>query len=93
MAAKVALAALISLGLGTVGVATVRVVGAEPSAGASGEAAVAADCACGSADPSLCAGAGRRGHLAWNAASWLVGLALVAAVGRRGKPPAKDAAS
>jgi len=88
MAAKLALAALISLGLAVVGVATVRVVGAESSAGA-----VSAECSGGADDTSRCEAAERRGHLAWNAASWLIGLALVVAIGRRKGTPADGAAS
>lgn len=87
MAAKLALAALISIGVAIVSIATVGVVAAESGAGT----ALAAECACGSADPSSCEE--RSGHLAWNAASWLVGLALVVAVGRRGKTPANEASS
>jgi hypothetical protein len=85
MAAKLALAALISLGLAVVGVATVRVVGAESSASAA-SSAVSAECSSSVDDASRCEGAERRGHLAWNAASWLIGLALVVAIGRTGTP-------
>jgi hypothetical protein len=91
MAAKLALAALISIGVAIVSIATVGVVAAESGAGTARDAALAAECACGSADPSSCEE--RSGHLAWNAASWLVGLALVVAVGRRGKTPPNEASS
>jgi hypothetical protein len=91
MAAKVVLAALISLGLMTVGVATVHVAGAESAASAGANAALSADCPEGSEDASRCEAAERRGHLAWNAASWLIGLALVVAVGRRHAAPGQSA--
>jgi hypothetical protein len=94
MAAKLALAALISLGLALVGVATVQVAGAESATSAAG-AALSADCA-GSLGPeatSRCEGAERGGHLAWNAASWLIGLALVVAIGRRSGTPADGSAN
>jgi len=93
MAAKVALAALISLGLAIVVVATVHVAGAESASGAAANAALSAACADGPADAGRCEGAERRAHLAWNAASWLIGLALVVAVGRRHGTPADGSAN
>lgn len=92
MAAKVALAALISLGLALVGVATVHVTRAE-SAGATTSAALSAGCSGSIDETGRCDGAERRGHLAWNAASWLIGVALVVAVGRRRSTPADGSAS
>jgi hypothetical protein len=92
MAAKVALAMLISLGLAIVTVATVRVVGAESATSATATA-LSEGCACGAADVSPREGDERREHLAWNAASWLVGLALVVAIGRRGRALADGSAS
>ncbi|HTV18597.1 MAG TPA: hypothetical protein VMG12_08005 [Polyangiaceae bacterium] len=86
MAAKVALATLIGIGLLVVAVAAAHVVLAESSASAAASTTVVADCVYGLGDASTCDGAERRGHLAWNAASWLIGLGLVVAVGRRGKP-------
>jgi NADH:ubiquinone oxidoreductase subunit K len=91
MAAKVVLAALISLGLMTVGVATVHVAGAESAYRAGANAELSADCSDGSEAGGRCEGAERRGHLAWNAASWLIGLALVVAVGRRHGTPGQSA--
>jgi len=58
MAARIALAALIALGLAIVSLATLHVVPAE--------------------------------RLAWNVASWLIGLALVLAVARRGGAPSDE---
>jgi hypothetical protein len=84
MAAKVALAALISLGLAIVGIATLDVAGSSSAA----SSAVSSECSAGGDDAGRCDGAERRGHLAWNAASWLIGLALVVAIGRRKAAPA-----
>jgi hypothetical protein len=93
MAAKVALAALISLGLALVGAATVHVAGAESAASATTSAGLSAECPGSVDDAGRCEGAERRGHLAWNAASWLIGLALVVAVGRLESTPADGSAS
>jgi hypothetical protein len=93
MAAKVALAALISLGLALVGVATVHVTRAESAASATTSAALSEGCSGSIDETGRCDGAERRGHLAWNAASWLIGLALVVAVGRRRSTPADGSAS
>jgi hypothetical protein len=89
MAARAALAALISLGLAILGVAALHVAEAEAeaAAGATAHAALSADCACGPAPASPCEGAERPGQLGWNAASWLVGLGLVAAIGRGKRTP------
>jgi hypothetical protein len=91
MAARVVLAALIGLGLAIVGVATVHVAGAESAASAS--SALSAECSGSAVDASRCEGAERRGHLAWNAASWLIGLALVVAIGRRSGTAADGSAN
>ena len=80
MAAKVALAALISVGLVIVSVATASAVRLESSA----NRAVAA---AGTGDPGgarlECAGAVSSANYMWNTASWLVGLSLVWAISRR----------
>jgi hypothetical protein len=86
MAVKFALAALVSFGLSIVGIAAVDVVLAESTASAASTTAINAECSCGPGDTSAeCLASERRGHIAWNATSWLVGLGLVLVATRRGQ--------
>jgi hypothetical protein len=92
MAAKVALAVLIGIGLSIVSIASAHAVSSGWSAPAVAGMPLLADCSGSAAGGRIdCAGHGCSasapgGQLAWSAASWLVGLGLVVSIGRRGQP-------